>query len=67
SAEGCSNLGSMYKRGRGGLPVDLAKAAELYGKACKMGYQIGCEQLGELGKQGGDRGTFQCFRLSDQP
>ena len=36
----------MYYEGEGGLPKDLARAAELYKKACDGGNATGCYNLG---------------------
>ena len=46
-AEGCSNLGLLYKNGQG-VKQDYQKAAQLYQKACDSGEAKGCFNLGGL-------------------
>ncbi len=45
NADGCSNLGVMYKNGQG-IKQDYFKAVELYEKACSGGNAKGCFNLG---------------------
>lgn len=45
---GCYNLGVRYRVGDGPLKVDLARAAELFEKACQLGHAYGCNDLGTL-------------------
>jgi TPR repeat protein len=42
-AEGCSNLGFMYRSGKEGLPMDEARAQEFFQKACDIGYNDICK------------------------
>ncbi|GHQ57470.1 tetratricopeptide repeat protein [Helicobacter pylori] len=44
---GCSFLGVLYYNGDG-VKKDSKKAATLFKKACKLGYQLACEILKEL-------------------
>jgi TPR repeat protein len=48
--EACNALALAYHDGRG-VTQDLAKAAELYGKACTAGLGAGCQNLGDLHAQ----------------
>jgi len=48
---GCSNLGVMYQLGEG-VGKDLAKAVELYRKACDGGDMVGCSVLGFMYENG---------------
>ncbi len=41
-AGACNNLGVFYTYGKG-VRQDKAKARELFGKACDMGNQKGCD------------------------
>lgn len=41
-AKGCVNLGVMYEDGQG-VKQDYSKAKELFGKACDMKLQLGCD------------------------
>jgi TPR repeat protein len=45
-----ADLGQMYERGRGGLPVDLPKAITPYQEAAQLGNDYAKEQLRRLGK-----------------
>ena len=47
----CSNLGFLYQNGQG-VKQNGAKALELYGKACDLGYQDGCEVYKDLRNAG---------------
>lgn len=38
----CNNLGILYGNGLG-VREDRAKAKELFGKACDLGSQLGCD------------------------
>ena len=49
---GCSLLGVMYQGGIGGVPQNLSKAKELFGKACEFGEQKGCDGYKELNENG---------------
>jgi TPR repeat protein len=46
-AEACNNLGVMYASGKGVEP-DIAKAAVLYDKSCKLGSKLGCGHLKDV-------------------
>jgi len=46
----CATLGMSYQWGLG-LPIDLARAAALYKKACDGGSKSGCAQQTELAKK----------------
>ena len=46
-ADGCKNLGGLYATGQG-LHQDDAKAAELWGKACDLGFEPACDALKDL-------------------
>ncbi len=35
NAKACIELGVMYEKGKGGLPVNYKKAIKLYRKACE--------------------------------
>lgn len=50
-AGSCFNLGQMYYSGRG-VRQDYHKAAELYKKACDLGYQIGCDNYKIINEAG---------------
>lgn len=41
-AEGCVLLGNAYKYGNG-VKQDYSQAKQLYGKACDLGVQLGCD------------------------
>lgn len=47
----CFRLAELYQHGRGG-PVDLAKAAEFYERACSKEYEEGCERRSDLAREG---------------
>lgn len=47
---GCNNLGIMYENGEG-VRQNSKKALELFGKACDMKEQRGCENYARLKKQ----------------
>jgi hypothetical protein len=51
NANGCNNLGDMYKNGQG-VQQDYFKAVELYTKACDGGYAKGCKNLGNMYSKG---------------
>ena len=51
SADGCSNLGVLYAKGRG-ANQDYQKAAELYQKACDLGDRLGCDNYRKLNEKG---------------
>jgi len=44
-AQGCSNLGNMYRDGRG-VPKDDSRAVQLYQRGCAEGNPVGCTNLG---------------------
>nr|MDQ3032567.1 sel1 repeat family protein [Myxococcota bacterium] len=48
---GCGNLGYMLAHGRG-VAADVARAAELYQRACDGGDAMGCSNLGLAYAQG---------------
>jgi TPR repeat protein len=48
-AEGCNQLGNVYRYGHG-VPIDMAQAAAFYRKACNLGDSGGCDSLKELGQ-----------------
>ncbi len=47
----CHFLGSAYAEGRG-VPMDPARAAQLYDRACQHGSGNGCNNLGQLIQEG---------------
>lgn len=47
----CYNLGISYLQGLG-VKQNISKAKELYGKACDMKYQEGCDAYAKLNHQG---------------
>ena len=51
NAGACSNLGLMYDYGKG-VKQDKSKAKKLFGDACDMGYQGGCDAYRELNEAG---------------
>lgn len=64
-AKGCWNLGEMYRLGKKGIPVSLARARRYFWAACRDGFARACYQLGMLWEQGGggaiDRRKAQVF------
>ncbi len=52
-AKGCWNLGEMYRIGKTGIPVSLARARRYFWAACRDGFARACYQLGTLWNQGG--------------
>jgi TPR repeat protein len=48
---GCSNLGFMYKEGKG-VKQDNFKVVKFYQKACDLNYGGGCSNLGFMYKKG---------------
>jgi TPR repeat protein len=44
-AEGCSNLGFMYRSGNEGVTADDAKAREFLKRACDLGYRAICSRI----------------------
>src|SRR5262245_62098410 len=51
-AEACATLGGAYLLGKGGMPKDEAKGAELTKKSCEMGSAFGCELYGRAAEKG---------------
>ena len=51
SGGGCSNLGFMYKKGKG-VKQDNFKALKFFQKACDLNYGGGCFNLGFMYKKG---------------
>lgn len=49
-ADGCTNLGTMYKRGQG-VKQNNSKAKELFGKACDMKFEDGCKNYAILNRK----------------
>ncbi len=49
---GCTNLGIYAREGWGGVPRDLARAAELFARACAADQASGCTNLGRLEEDG---------------
>jgi hypothetical protein len=47
NANGCSNLGNLYRNGNG-VPQDAAKAREYLQKGCARGSKWGCDRLKEM-------------------
>lgn len=50
-AAGCALLGVRYEEGEG-VKQNKSKAKELYGKACDMKLQLGCEEYKRLNEAG---------------
>jgi TPR repeat protein len=48
----CDQLGGAYAKGTLGVAVDLPRAAQLYGKACDDGFELGCFNLAKLVVEG---------------
>jgi TPR repeat protein len=48
----CDQLGDAYAKGTQGLAVDLPRAAQLYGKSCDAGFELGCHNLAKLVVEG---------------
>ncbi len=46
---GCNSLGLEYEFGAN-VKKNVKKAKELYGKACDLGLQTGCERFAEINK-----------------
>jgi TPR repeat protein len=44
-AEGCSNLGFMFRSGREGLAQDETKAVQFLQRACDLGYRSVCSRV----------------------
>src|SRR5262249_54267188 len=44
----CTELGTMYLKGQGGLPLDGGKAANSFDQGCTLGDGNGCLQAGYL-------------------
>ncbi|CUU79728.1 sel1 repeat family protein [Campylobacter hyointestinalis subsp. hyointestinalis] len=51
NAGGCVSLGFLYELGQG-VKQNKLKAKELYGRACDMGVQLGCEDYARLNSAG---------------
>ena len=51
NAVACVDLGLMYYNGEG-VKQDKSKAKKLFGDACDMGYQGGCDAYRELNEAG---------------
>ena len=49
---GCYMVGAFYYDGDEVVKQNLSKAKELYGKACDLGYQKGCDKYKELKERG---------------
>lgn len=52
----CAQLGEMFATGIGGVPRDMARAAEMYERACAGGASDVCNTLGEIYEK---TGTFE--------
>lgn len=48
AALACDQLGDAYAKGTLGLAADLPRAAQLYGKSCDRGFELGCYNLAAL-------------------
>ena len=48
---GCFGLGFLYKNGQG-VRQDFSTAKQYYGKACDLGFQIGCNWYRKLNERG---------------
>lgn len=46
--KGCTGLAALYEKGLGGLKRDLAKAGQLYRRACDLGQLAACEAVKNL-------------------
>lgn len=51
SKKGCADLADLYEYGKG-VRQDYKTAKEIYGKACDLGSQVGCDGYAKLNKQG---------------